>query len=82
MAFFIPQSLRTHGIARQAPKRFQKSFFNFLRVDLILDGIVATQGVTDPEGTHKPARQKVCGVCVGGNLDRKFGRRLRGRLAS
>jgi hypothetical protein len=30
-----------------------------------------TQGITDPEGTHRPARQKVCGACVGGDFDRK-----------
>jgi hypothetical protein len=38
-------------------------------------GLWLPQGVTAPEETHKPARQKVCGACVGGNLDRKSGRR-------
>jgi hypothetical protein len=34
-------------------------------------GLWLPQGVTDPEGTHEPARQKVCGVCAGGDFDRK-----------
>ena len=42
-------------------------------------GLWLPQGVTVPEETRKPARQKVCGVCVGRNLDRKSGRRARDR---
>jgi hypothetical protein len=42
-------------------------------------GLWLPQGVTDPDGTHEPARQKVCGACVGGDFHRKFGRRSRGR---
>jgi hypothetical protein len=38
-----------------------------------------TQGFTYPEGTHEPARQEVCVACVGGDFDRKFGRRPRDR---
>jgi hypothetical protein len=32
-----------------------------------------------PPSPHRPARQKVCGACVGGNLDRKSGWRSRVR---
>jgi hypothetical protein len=42
-------------------------------------GLWLPQGVTVPSGTHKPARRKACDACVGGDFDRKFGRRPRDR---
>ena len=34
-------------------------------------GLWLPQGVTAPEGTQEPARQKVCGVCVGGDFQQE-----------
>jgi hypothetical protein len=47
---------------------FRKVSSTFLRLDLFMNGLVAAPGRHRPDGTHEPARQKVCGACVGGNL--------------
>ena len=49
-----------------------EKFLQLLRVALVMNGgLWLPQGVAAPDGTHRPSRQKVCGVCVGGDFQQE-----------